>query len=343
MKTREGISPNRIQEIMYGFWASKALFAGVELGIFDELSKAPAGAEVLSVRLQLHPSALERLLNALIALGLLKKEMGGIFSLTSESETYLVRGRPTYIGGQAEHLSRLHWRLWQYLPDAIREGTPRIVQALGPGFEAFEAVFQLPQEVRAFIQGMHSLGMSAAQEIVDAFDFSGYKCLMDVGGGSGALCIAATQKHPHLKVILFDLPSVCAVAQGFIGRNHLEERVEVHPGDFFDHKTLPTEADVIALGWVLHDWSPAQSKAILRNCYGVLKEGGVLLVCEKLLEEDKTGPLFTALMNLHGLVSTGGEERTDSEYSTWLNEVGLKDVEVRRLTGNRDLIIGYKR
>ena len=338
----ENVSPNRIQDIMYGFWASKSLFAGVELGIFDELSKTPGGAEVLSVRLQTDPSALERLLNALTALGLLIKTKG-IFSLAPESKAYLVKGKPTYIGGQAEHLSRLHWRLWQYLPDAIREGTPRIMQALGPGFEAFAAVFQLPQEVRAFIQGMYSLSSSSAEEIVGAIDLSRHQCLMDVGGGSGALSIAAVHKYTQLKAILFELPQVCSVAQEHIDQNQLEERIKVLPGDFFDRTTMSTEADVIALGGVLHDWSPTQAKSILRNCYEVLKPEGTLLVCEKLLEEDKTAPVFTTLMNLHGLISSAGEERTALEYSSWLRDIGLKSVRVQRLNGNRDLIVGYKK
>ena len=115
------------------------------------------------------------------------------------------------------------------------------------------------------------------------------------------------------------------------------------PGDFFDPATMSDEADVIALGGVLHDWSPAQAKSILKNCCNALKPGGVLLVCEKVLEEDKTAPVFTTLMNLHGLISSAGEERTASEYSSWLKDIGLKNVDVQRLNGNRDLIVGYKK
>ena len=290
----ENVSPNRIQDIMYGFWASKSLFAGVELGVFDELAKTPGGAEVLSVRLHTDPSALERLLNALTALGLLIKKKD-IFSLSPESEEYLVKSKPAYIGGQAEHLSRLHWRLWQYLPDAIREGTPRIMQALGPGFEAFATVFQLPQEVRAFIQGMYSLNSSSAEEIVNAIDLSEHQCLMDVGGGSGALSIAAINKYPKLNAILFELPQVCTIAQEHINQNQMEARIKVLPGDFFDPATMSNEADVIALGGVLHDWSDTQAKSILKNCHNVLKPDGILLVCEKVLEEEFGKELEEAL------------------------------------------------
>ena len=68
------------------------------------------------------------------------------------------------------------------------------------------------------------------------------------------------------------------------------------------------DADAIALMWVLHDWKSREARTILRHCYEALRPGGVILIGEKLLDEDRAGPAFTALMNLHLLVSTGGEE-----------------------------------
>lgn len=277
-----------------------------------------------------------------MALGLLKKD-GSRYSNSPEAEAFLVKDKATYLGGQVEHLANLHWRLWQHLPDAIRENSPRLRQAFGLGFDLFHAIAQDPQQLRAFLQGMHTLTMPAAQEIVDAFDFTPYRCLMDVGGGSGALSIAAVQKYPHLTGIVVELPTVCPISQEYVQQNGVAGRVRVQPGDFFKKETLPQESDVIALGWVLHDWPPARAQAILRNCYEALLPGGAILVCEKLLEEEKTGPLFTALMDLHMLVSTGGEEHTASEYRAWMEQAGFQDVQFKHLRGNRDLAIGYKR
>lgn len=334
-------TPDRINDLMYGFWQSKALFTGVELGLFDELAGGPAGAEVLAVRLRLDPGATARLLNALVGLRLLTKT-DGVFALTPEAATYLVRGRPHYLGSQMEHLSRLHWRLWQYLPDAIREGTPRMKQALGPGYEIFEVLYQDPQWLRVLIQGMHTLTAPSANEVVDAFDFTGRRLLVDVGGGSGALAIAAAQRYPELRAVVLDLPSVCAIAADYIAQQGLSDRVRTQSGDFFNPDTLPKDADAMALMWVLHDWKPREVRAILRNCYEALQSGGVLLVGEKLLSEDRTSPLATTLVNLHLLVSTGGEEHTAAEYRAWMQQAGFADIEVRLLQGNRDLIIGYK-
>jgi hypothetical protein len=328
--------------MMTGFWVSKVLFTGVELGIFDELANGPASAEVLAYRLRVHPEALGRLLNALVAMELLQHDVGR-YRNTPEAQSYLVGSQPTYIGGQVEHLSQLHWRLWQYLPDAVRENSPRVQQVFGPVFNILQAVSSDPQRLRTFIQGMHNLSVPAAQEILETINLSSYKCIMDVGGGSGALAIAAVQKHPQMRGIVFDLPAVCPIAEEYILKHGVGNQVKTHSGDFFDPATLPKDADVIALEWVLRDWQLEQGRVILRNCFSALRTGGAIIICEKLLERDKTKPLLATLMDLHVMVSTGGQEHTRDEYCELMESVGLRDVQVNTLKGNRDVVIGYKR
>ncbi len=336
---KEGLE--RLQGLMTGFWISKALFTGVELGIFDELAKGPASAEILGYRLRLNPNSLERLMNALVSLDLLSKSDGRYIN-TEETESYLVRGKSSYLGGQVEHLSQLHWRLWQYLPEAVRENSPRVQQVFGPVFPILEAVSADPQRLRAFVQGIHNMSVPAAEEIVNAFDFSMFKKLIDVGGGSGALAIAAATKWPNLQCVVFELPAVCDIAKEHIQQYPVNDRVKVQPGDFFAKETIPNDADIIVLGWVLRDWPSDESQLILKNCYDALKPGGVVLVCEKLLDENRTGPLQTTLMDLQALVSTGGQERTRKEYGDWMESAGFDDIGVNILAGSRDIIFGYK-
>jgi cyclopropane fatty-acyl-phospholipid synthase-like methyltransferase len=205
-----------------------------------------------------------------------------------------------------------------------------------------ESVYAEPQRLRGFVQGMHNLTVADAQEIVDAFDFSPFNTLLEVGGTSGALVIAALKKHPKLKGIVFEQPAVCAIADDYLKQYGVDDRAKTHPGDFFQRGSLPLEADVITLGWILHDWPEEQCKTILQHCFEVLQPGGTIVVCEKLLNESGTGPLLTTLMDLHALVSTGGQERSAAVYQQWLEEAGFTGTDVRLLEGNRDLVIARK-
>lgn len=337
----EDFSEERIQGMFFGFWISKVLFTAIELGIFDELSKGSSSSEVLAYKLRLHSSALPRLLNALVAVDLLVFD-GIRYSNSKPTQRFLVTDSPDYLGGHTEHLSHLQWRLWQFLPDAIRENSPRVSQVFGSGFDMMQNVYADLPTIRSFARGMHNLSLLAAKEIVEAFDFNNYRCLMDVGGGSGALAIAATQRHNELNGIVFELPQVCLVADHYIQSHDLGDRIKTISGDFFETDSLPNVADVISLGWVLHDWSDKQCDIILRNCFKALEPNGAILVCEKLLDEERTGPLQATLLDLQTLVSTGGQERPSSVYSDMLERIGFVNISVQVLRGNRDLIIAQK-
>ena len=334
-------SPKHIQEMLTAFWMSKTLFTGVELGVFDELAKGPASAEVLAYRLRLHPGALERLMNALVALELIQKE-NGRFSNTEEAALYLVKGQQGYLG-RGEPLSQTS--RGGLVATAARSGAREHAAGEGglrTGLHMLAPCTRARARLRGFRQGMHNLTVPDAQEIVDAVDFTPYRCLLDVGGTSGALVIAALRKYQHLQGIVFEQPAVCAIADDYLRQYGVDDRARTHPGDFFEQGSLPAEADVIALGWILHDWPDEQCHAILRHCFEALQPGGAILVCEKLLDESGTGPLLTTLMDLHALVSTGGQERSAGVYGAWLEQAGFKDVDVRLLEGSRDLVIAHK-
>ena len=157
------------------------------------------------------------------------------------------------------------------------------------------------------------------------------------------MAIAAVQKHSQMRGIVFDLPAVCPIAEEYILQHGVQNRIKTHAGDFFDPTTLPGDADVIALEWVLRDWQLERGRVILRNCFNALQTGGVIIICEKLLDHDKTAPLLATLMDLHVMVSTGGQEHTQDEYCELMESVGLKEVQVNVLKGNRDVVIGHKR
>src|SRR5207244_9504153 len=135
--------------------------------------------------------------------------------------------------------------------------------------------------------------------------------LVDVGGATGHLAIAACERYPDLRAVVFDLPRVIEAARQQVNRSTAASRVELMAGGFFK-EPLP-EADLFAVGRILHDWSEEQVRALLAKIYARLPEGGGLLIAEKLLDEDKSGPTWAQMQSLNMLVCTEGRERTLSE------------------------------
>ena len=139
---------------------------------------------------------------------------------------------------------------------------------------------------------------------------------------------------------MFDLAPVIDVARQYVGASPVGERIELLAGDFLCD-TLP-EADLFSLGRVLHDWSETKIHRLLGKIYDRLPCGGALLIAERLLEEEKTGPTSALMQSLNMLVCTEGKERTLSEYAALLHQTGFTEVEGRRTGGPLDVILGVK-
>src|ERR1051326_7144034 len=261
------IGPEKIMEMATGFWVSKTLFAGIELKIFETLSDGPARAAELAEKLSLPSEGVERLLGALVAIGLLEKN-GEQFNNSSAAKTYLTTGSPAYMGDSLEHFfNKVLYQLWGHLSDAVRENNHRWQQAFGlSGQNPFEAIYSDENQLNIFLSAMNKLTIMPNNDLLADFDFSPYKCLMDVGGALGSLPVSVLQKYQHLKGIVFDLPPVTPLTQKYAAQHGLQDRIEVVAGDMFA-SPLPTSADIITLGWILHDWDDERSVALLKQCF----------------------------------------------------------------------------
>jgi len=236
------------------------------------------------------------------------------------------------------------YRMWEYLPDALREYSSRWQQALGTSAgETFGALYEDPVRLRRFCSIMSAYAIPIGQEIAARFDFNPFHCVLDVAGGAGELSQQIGLSYPHLRGILMDLPPVCKVAEEHIEANGLTGRFSTAAADLLAGP-YPSGADVITLSWILHDWSDASCRTILRNCFEALPSQGTLLISESVLRDDFSGTPFAMLMSLHMLVvcEPGARERTESEYQSLLEDVGFRDVEIIRLEGPRDLVVARK-
>lgn len=331
--------PTPIVDIMDGFRRSKAMFAAVEMGIFDILTESPLTAPEIAARLKASLTGTERLLEACVSLQLLEVH-DGKFSSTEVADVYLRRSSDRALTGYILYSNLVLYQCWAHLEDSVREGTPRWAQTFGTDKPIFEHFFSTPEKMRTFTTGMHGLGLTTSPAVVSAFDLSGFHTLADLGAATGHLVIAACETWTNLRGIAFDLARVLPLAEEHIAALTARNRIATCPGDFFSGELPP--ADLYALGRILHDWGEDKIRLLLGRIFEALPPGGALLIAEKLLCEDRSGPLSAHLQSLNMLVVTEGKERSLSEYTALLREAGFAKTE-GKLTGTYlDAILARK-
>jgi len=333
---------NRLTEISLGFCFSQVLFTAIQLGLFEELAAGPAGTEELAQKLKIHPQGCRRLLAALRHLGLIESDDGrwrnsAIAEYLTSRSRYPFRAL-TMMGGP-------FYRMWEYAGDALREYSPRWQQALGTtAKETFAALYEDPARLRLFTELMNAFSLLQGQEVARRLDFKPYRCLMDVSGGPGGISTQIGVAYPHLKGIITDLPPVCKIAEEHIQANGLAGRFSAVAADLLEGP-YPAGADVITLGYILHDWSDEKCRLILRNCFAALPAGGTLLIIEKVLNPDFSGTPHALAVDLNMLLvcESGARERTEAEYRSLLEEAGFRFGELIRLDSPlRDVIVTRK-
>jgi acetylserotonin N-methyltransferase len=316
------------------------MFAAVSLGVFDTLEREPADAESLATALQLSREPLERLLNACVGLKLLRKQ-SELYANEPVSSEYLCRDSERSLVGYILYSNDVLFSLWSHLEDSVREGTPRWEQEFRTEGTIFDHFFRTHEARTMFLRGMHGFGLLSSPKVVQAFDLSRFRHMLDLGGATGHLAIAACQRYPKLRATVFDLPEVVKTTRRYISKlPAVSDRISVMPGDFFRDQ-LP-QADLIAVGRILHDWSEAKIRQLLAKIFERLPQGGAIFISEKLVNEDKTGPASALLQSLNMLVCTEGRERTLTEYRQLLEEAGFKQVEGKVTGAYLDAVIARK-
>lgn len=326
-------NPAELLKLSGGYWATCTLHAGVKLDLFTPLAEKARPADVLAGEKGLDARALEMLLNALTALGLLEKR-DGRFAATPAAARYLARNSPDYLGHMILHHHHLV-ESWSRLDEAVRTGAP-----------VRDRVSHEPtgQERESFLLGMLNLAMLSAPGVVPAIDLAGRRRLLDLGGGPGTWAIHFCRHNPGLEAVIFDLPTTRPFAEQTVARFGLSDRIRFVAGDF-TVDCLPGGCDVAWLSQVLHGESPASAARLLARTVEALEPGGLLLVQEFLLAADRTAPEFPALFSLNMLLGTPqGQAYSEPELVEMMRQAGLKGIErlPLELPNGVGILVGFK-
>ena len=322
IQPQEGAPPpaDRIViQLLGGMWAMQSAASAARLRIPDIIGDVSKTPDEVAKAAGTHPGATRRLLRGLASLGVLTREDGERYRLTDVGR-YLRSGVPGSLREMfIAESDTVHWRSWERLDDAVKTGDPRPQAVFG--LPAFDYYAKHPDEGERFGEAMESVTRFASQAVLEAYDFSGARTVMDVGGGNGSMAIAVLERAPQVRGVVVDLPYIEGPARERIRASGLEGRCRFEASSFFER--VPEGADVHVLKFILHDWNDQESIRILKNCRAAIASDGRLVVIETIVPE-KIEPEFVHLMDLNMLVMTGGLERTEKEYADLFAKAGFR-------------------
>jgi SAM-dependent methyltransferase len=318
-----------LTEAVYGFRASRIILTAFELGLFSLLGDKALAASQLATLAGVDPRACERLLNALCALGLVKKT-GANFRNTRISRERLVQGRPSYMAG-LDH-SAGQWRTWNTLTEAVRRGGAVLVRPAARD----------EKRRRGFIAAMHERASKQAPRVVRLLDLSTVGCCLDIGAGSGAYAMALAGAKKDSRVTAFDLPEVLALTREYVRRAGLLRRIDFIAGDF-NNDGFGSGYDLVLLSAIIHMNDAGQNQRLIGRAASALNRGGQLVVQDFIMGPDRTRPEIGAFFALNMLVATArGDSYTASEIGSWMRAAGLKRIRQVKTPFDASLLIGWK-
>jgi precorrin-6B methylase 2 len=336
--TRTHPTPEGILQLGLGFWGSKTLLSAIELGVFSVLADGPQDAETLRRRLGLHRRSARDFLDALVALGMLERE-GDLYRNTPETDLFLDRAKPSYVGGLLEMANARLYPFWGSLTEGLRTGQPQNEAKTGGDF--FEVLYQDPALLGQFLHAMTGISIGASLAIAQKFPWEKYLTFVDVGCAEGCLPVQVALAHPQLTGGGFDLPPVEPHFEAYVAAHGLGERIRFYPGDFF-HEPLP-EADALVMGRILHDWNLEEKRMLIAKAHAALPPGGALIIYDTVIDDERRENAFGLLMSLNMLIETpGGFDYTGAECRRWLREAGFRETYVEPLVGPDSMVVGIK-
>jgi SAM-dependent methyltransferase len=267
---------------------------------------------------------------------MLHRDAQGWYGNAPDCDRYLDRRKPGYLGGLLAHLNARHYHNWGSLTQALRSGAPQ------SGSVGDYKVLHDGHPLQAvFMDGMTAGSLLAARALAATFPWDGARTVIDVGCAQGGAVVEIARAHPHLTGGGFDLPPVERTFTSYVQDNALSDRLRFYPGDFFTD-ALPA-ADVLVMGRILHNWDLATKKMLLEKAYRALPPGGVLIVYDPVIDDERRANAHALLSSLNMLIeTTGGFEYTAAECAGWMQQAGFMRVRAEPLGDMHTALIAGK-
>jgi hypothetical protein len=300
-------------------WVSHIVYVAAKLNLADHLAAGPQSADALAGLTETHAPSLYRLLRTLASLGILTEDATHRFALTPVGDA-LKTGAPGSARATILTIASEPWvRGVAQLLYSVQTGKSGFEKMLG--MPIFDWLAKNPEDASLFSETMVGIHGGEPPAVAAAYDFSGMRTIVDVGGATGNLLTTILGRYPGSSGILYDLPHVVRDAPALIQARGLTDRVTIQAGSFFDK--VPSAGDAYLLSHILHDWSEEQCLTILGHCRRAMSSSSRLLIIEMVLPPGDT-PHPGKMLDMMMLVGPGGQERTEQEYEALLAKAGLR-------------------
>lgn len=316
--TKNQPTPERIMRLASGYWATGILGAAASHSLFTHLDAGATTADQLATRAGISERGAQTLLDGLVSLDLVELRDGG-YRNTPTAAAFLVEGKPTYLGGFAT-LKLAEMRKLVTLPDVVRAGGPvtdvAVEVADNPHWE---------QVVRAIAGQSVPVAKVAAEtlRLAEAGEIS----ILDIGGGSGVYSASWLGLNPSARATQLDWANINDIARRLLTEQGVADRFTCVDGDFHSTDFGAAAYDVVVYSHIAHQEGPEDNIAVFARIRDALKPGGTLVVCDYVVEDDRSGPPFPLIFASEMLLKSkqGGTWRR-ADYRDWLVKAGFADV-----------------
>lgn len=304
--------------LITGYWATGILGAAASHSLFTHLDAGATAADQLAVRAGISQRGAQTLLDGLVSLGLVELHDGN-YRNTAEAATFLVEGRPTCLSGFAK-LKLAHMVALAGLPDVVRAG--------GPLRDATVEVADNPHW-EELVQALAAQSVPVAKIAADTLRLSeaGEISILDIGGGSGIYSAIWLELNPAARSTQLDWRPINAIARRLLAERGVADRFTCIDGDFHTTSFGTSAHDIAVYSHIAHQEGPEENIAIFTKIRRALKPGGTLVICDYIVDDDRSGPPFPLTFAAEMLLKSkhGGTWRR-ADYQAWLAKAGFEDV-----------------
>jgi hypothetical protein len=340
------LTPEHIMQVGIGFWASKTLLAAVHFNLFTHLAGKKLSGKEIKQKLELKTTDrhVYDFLDALVSLGFLQREGimdEAVYYNSEDTDLFLDTNKPSYIGGILQMGNNRLYRFWGDLEEGLLSGQPQNEAKGSLADSGFASIYETPEKMKEFIDAMSGIQMGNFMSLVHQFNFSDYKTMCDIGGADGWLSIQVALSHPGIQCITTDLKQVEPLAKEKIAQFNLSDRIKFQANNFLEDP-IPG-AEIITMGNILHGMNEDNKKALIKKVFDALPAGGVFIVIENIIDNDRRQNTFGLLMSLNMLIENGDAfDYTMIDFDGWTKQAGFKKTELMRLMGPTSAAIAYK-